>query len=315
MAERDLTAAAEELYALSPDAFTARRNELAKEAKGAGDKDLAARVGKLPKPSTAAWVVNMLVRHDPDQVDQVLTLGAALREAQENMAGEELRRLGRQRRQLTAAVTTQARVLAADLGTRVGDAVADQVEETLRAAMVDEGAAAAVRSAALVRPLSASGVEGAEITGAVALPELLGEHAVRFASLERPARRAAGAATPATVEEEQPAPPGLSVVPDETRELDEAEQHVAEAESAATGADKKLAKAERKVAKLEARTLQLQAELEELRRKAAEVEHRIETNDEELADAEERRDGRREIAEDLRRVLAEARERLDRLRS
>ena len=33
----------------------------------------------------------MLVRHDPDQVDQVLTLGAALREAQENMAGEELR--------------------------------------------------------------------------------------------------------------------------------------------------------------------------------------------------------------------------------
>lgn len=313
MAVRDLTAAAEELYALSPDAFTARRNELAKEAKGAGDKDLAARVGKLPKPSTAAWVVNMLVRHDPDQVDQVLTLGAALREAQENMAGEELRQLGRQRRQLTAAVTTQARVLAADLGTRVGDAVADQVEETLRAAMVDEGAAAAVRTAALVRPLSASGVEGAEITGAVALPELLGEHAVRFASLERPARRAAGTVAPA--EEEQPARPDLSVVPDENRELDEAEQHLAEAESATAGADKKLAKAERRVAKLEARTLQLQAELEELRRKAAEVEHRIETNDEELADAEERRDGRREIADDLRRVLAEARERLDRLRS
>ena len=57
----------------------------------------------------AAWVVNLLVRREAEQVEQVLGVGAALREAQANMAGDELRALTRQRRQLTAAVTTRAR--------------------------------------------------------------------------------------------------------------------------------------------------------------------------------------------------------------
>ena len=112
----DLMAAADELYSLRPDEFVPRRNALAAEAKGSGDKELAAEVKKLAKPNTAAWVVNMLVRHESDQVEQVLELGAQLREAQESMAGEELRQLGRQRRQLTSAVTRQARALAAELG-------------------------------------------------------------------------------------------------------------------------------------------------------------------------------------------------------
>ena len=51
--------------------------------------------------------------------------------------GDELRALTRQRRQLTAAVTTRARGVAADEGVRVTQAVADQVEATLTAAMLD----------------------------------------------------------------------------------------------------------------------------------------------------------------------------------
>ena len=57
----------------------------------------------------AAWVVNMLVRHETEQVDQVLAVGAALRDAAESLDGKELRELTKQRRQLTAAVTTRAR--------------------------------------------------------------------------------------------------------------------------------------------------------------------------------------------------------------
>ena len=61
--------------------------------------------------------------------------------------------LTRQRRQLTAAVTAQARGLAAEHGQRVTQAVADQVEATLTAAMVDPAAAAAVRTGLLVNAL------------------------------------------------------------------------------------------------------------------------------------------------------------------
>ncbi len=170
----DLMAAADELYALLPEEFISRRTELATEAKDAGDKALSAEIKKLAKPTTAAWVVNMLVRHDAEQVEQVLSLGAALRQAQESMAGDELRELGRQRRQLTAAVTRQARGLAAELGQKVGDPVATQVEETLHAAMVDEDAAKAVRTGLLVKPLAVAGAEAVGVVESVAVPGCAG---------------------------------------------------------------------------------------------------------------------------------------------
>ncbi len=96
---------ADELYALPLGDFTPARDALVKEHKA--DKELAARLKALKKPSLAAWVVNLLVRRDAAQVEQVLGVGAALREAQANLDGEELRALTRQRRQLTAAVTTR----------------------------------------------------------------------------------------------------------------------------------------------------------------------------------------------------------------
>ena len=40
------------------------------------------QVKKLKKPSVAAWVVNQLVRHETEQVEQVLAMGEALRAAQ-----------------------------------------------------------------------------------------------------------------------------------------------------------------------------------------------------------------------------------------
>ena len=76
---------ADELYALPLDQFTPERDARAKAAKG--DKDLVAALKALRKPSLAAWVVNLLVRRETEQVDQVLAIGAALREAQEAMDG------------------------------------------------------------------------------------------------------------------------------------------------------------------------------------------------------------------------------------
>ena len=104
----------------------------------------------------------------------MLAVGTALREAQASMSGEELRSLTRQRRQLTAAVTTQARRTAREEGTKVTDAVADQVEATLTAAMVDERCALAVRSGMLVAALATTGLDPADVAGSVAVPEALG---------------------------------------------------------------------------------------------------------------------------------------------
>ena len=109
----DLLAIADELYALPLADFTPARDAKAKELKGT---DLAPKVKALKKPSLAAWVVDLLARREADQVEQVLTVGAALREAQATMSGDSLRELTKQRRQLTAAVTQQARSLA--LGSR-----------------------------------------------------------------------------------------------------------------------------------------------------------------------------------------------------
>ena len=75
----ELLDVADELYGLAPGEFTPARDAKAKELKG---RDLSAEVKTLKKPSVAAWVVNQLVRHETEQVEQVLAMGEALRAAQ-----------------------------------------------------------------------------------------------------------------------------------------------------------------------------------------------------------------------------------------
>lgn len=282
-----LLAHADELYSLPVGGFTPARDALAKELRS-GDRALADRVKSLRKPSVAAWVVNLLVRRDADQLAQVLQVGAALREAQRSLAGDELRALTRQRRQVTAAVTTRARSLAGEEGTRVTEAVAEQVEATLTAAMLDEGAAEAVRSGLLVTALSANGVDPADVAAAVAVPEALG-----FAARPR--------------EAVEPPPPQLRVVP--APEPDEvatratrraAEKALREAEAAVRKADQAHRRAGRALERLRAGALQVQSELEELRRQVAEREARADQLEDELAAADDAVDEAAEALEEAR---------------
>ena len=282
---------ADELYGLPLDEFTKVRNERAKAIKADGDKELAKTVKGLPKPSVAPWVVNMLVRHDAEQLEQVLALGESLRQAQAQLDGAELRELDKQRRKLTHAITVQARALAKDLGQSVSQTAATQVEETLHAAMADEDAAAAVRTGQLVEPLKSTGFGPVDLSGAVAVPSLLGQVAKR-------------------VEKE---PPSLTVVADDTRAREEAEAALREAKAEAAEAEKKAAKATKRVEKLEAKSFQLQSEIEELRRKISELEYALEGVDEDLEDAEAKRDAARERDAESRRALADAQAKLDKL--
>jgi hypothetical protein len=265
-----MLAVADELYALGLPEFTPARDARAKELK-ASDAELSKRVKALKKPSVAAWVVNLLVRHEAEQVEQVLAVGAALREAQASLAGEELRALTRQRRQLTAAVTTQARAVAKDHGTRVTESVAEQVEATLTAAMVDEDCAKAVRSGLLVTALATTGLDSVDLGGAVAVPEAIGF-----------------SATPKT--DEPTARPELHVVPDpeaDKKVVAAAAEKLAGAESELADAEQALADSVRDVETLEARGMQVQAEIDELRTRLAVLEEKYEEVDDELGDAED----------------------------
>ena len=58
----ELLEIADGLYGLPQDEFTPARDARAKELKA--DKDLAAAVKKLKKPSVAAWAVNLFVRRE-----------------------------------------------------------------------------------------------------------------------------------------------------------------------------------------------------------------------------------------------------------
>lgn len=291
MAEQEILAIADELYALGLGDFTAARDAKAKELKGT---PLSAEVKALKKPSLAAWVVNLLVRQDADQVAQVLTIGSSLREAAANLDGDELRALTKQRRQLTAAVTTGARSLAASSGVKVTSAVSDQVEATLTAAMLDEDCAAAVRSGLLVSALSATGVGSVDLASAVAVPEALG-----FEAAPAP----------------PPPRPSLSLVPDpppdsedEQRAAEEAAAKEAAAERRRREADVRAAKkavdkAARAVSRVEAKVLQASAEIEELRSRLAEKESAAEILHEQLAEAEDARDDAESDLQDAEAAL------------
>lgn len=292
----DLVDVAGELYGLAPEEFTPTRNERAKQARADGDKELATGVKQLRKPATAAWVVNMMVRRQADEMEQVLGLGESLRAAQEELDAESLRSLTRQRRQLTTAVTTQGRRLAYELGHKISDAVADQVEQTLHAAMIDEGAAAAVRSGLLLEPLSATGLGDLDVAGAVAVPAAIG--------LSPPRAQRAAKPSPVKDETRKEEAPQLSVVEDETRRLEEAREKAEEATQAAEKAQRKLDKAAKRVSRLEAKSLQLQGRLDELRRTVSEVEHELEGVEDDLEAVEDRRD-RLERKRDKARVAVE----------
>src|SRR5258706_2896267 len=151
---------AAELYGLAPREFTAARNARATGARQAGDKALADAVGALGKPAMVGWLANQLVRERPDEVRALLDLGESLREATASLAGDQLRELSRQQRQVVYALVQQARSVANAAGHPVSEDTARGLEETLHAAMADPDAAAQLAAGQLTGALSRSGFPG-----------------------------------------------------------------------------------------------------------------------------------------------------------
>jgi hypothetical protein len=259
---------AAELYGLAPEDFTATRNARAKEAKAAGDAELAAAVQRLRKPTTAAWLLNLLVRRHGDEVEQVLALGAQLRAAQGTLSGDDLRALDRQRRQLTHAVSEQARALGREAGRRVSEQAASEVEETLRAAMVDETAGAALSTGLLTDTFSSTGLDAVDLTGLVALPVAGSAAASAAASVDADGEGGSAPRPRRDAKQEKEAKARERELASATRALEQARSTLTETQDAAAQARDH---AERMGEDLRALT----AEREDLRRRLRDLEAQV----------------------------------------
>jgi len=153
----DVEAVSDELYGLPLDDFTPARNVRERQAKAAGEKDLAAQIHQFKKPNLVAWLANQLARERADEVRSLLELGAALREATATLSGQQLRELSRQQRQLVDALVQQAQRLASAAGRKVSEDTARGLEDTLRAALVDPLAAEALAAGWLTEGMQNSG--------------------------------------------------------------------------------------------------------------------------------------------------------------
>jgi hypothetical protein len=143
-----------ELYLLPPTRFVAVRDELVRKARTAGSRELAHELQLLRRPSRSAWLVNLLTRYERAPMARLSVLGRELREAQTRLDETALRRLSGQRQQVIADLLARARSRAAEAGLPPANSVLSEVEDTLRAALVDLAASSTVLSGRLVRPMT-----------------------------------------------------------------------------------------------------------------------------------------------------------------
>ena len=264
MTGHELDEIVRDLYVLPPTDFVAARNELVRQAKAAGSREIAERLQHLRRPTRSAWLVNLLAG-DSTAMQRLSTLGRELRDAQTALDHTELRNLAEQRRQLIADLLDRAQTLADEAGLRPSPTVLSEVEATLQAALVDLAGALTIRNGRLVRPLSHSGFGprprfNAAQTRSTAQLRPVEVSAERATELEHPlvedelaARRRTVAGlrvveiAPVTdgvlVEDDHSGPaPGNELEP--THQLSDAEEELASAEASHWQAEFELADAE-----------------------------------------------------------------------
>jgi len=164
--------AAEDLYGLSLDEFTAARNKLSGELKKAGDAEGAAAVKSLKKPSVTAWAINQLARSHSDDVEALLDAGERLRRAQDAvMEGSDpaaLRTAMADRRELVTNLSRRASKTLEKDGTKPSRTHLDRISATLMNAAVDDEARELLRTGTLIGDVEAADEIGSAWTlGAV----------------------------------------------------------------------------------------------------------------------------------------------------
>jgi hypothetical protein len=151
------------LYGLPLEDFTRERDAAARELRKAKERDVAAVVAKLPKPTQAAWAANALAREHRDLVDDLLAAGDALREAQEaavaGQGAEALRDAAAAEREAVDALMAAAKKLKPG-GRKPTVATLEKLRTTLEAVATDDEVRTALDLGRVVADAEGSGAWG-----------------------------------------------------------------------------------------------------------------------------------------------------------
>jgi hypothetical protein len=155
--------AVDELYGLPLDEFTPRRDELSKELRSAGNREAAAWVKSLRKPTAAAWLVNQLARTQRSDARGVLDSGDALRSAQERALAregdrDELAGAAQEHAAAMRSLLSKAPGLLDSRGASPSGATLERAADTLRAIPLDDDARAGFAAGRLTREHRAAGL-------------------------------------------------------------------------------------------------------------------------------------------------------------
>jgi hypothetical protein len=286
----------DELYGSAPEEFVKRRNELAKAAKDDGDRDLAARVTKLRRPTQSAWAVNQWVRANPDDSALIAQLAADLSAAQRRSAADKMRELSRRRQQLLTASADGVARTAARSGITLADSAIREVTQTLRAAVADEEVLDQVMHGRLVSAVEYSGFGPA---GVFVVPDPVASPAPgSSASKSRPST-----SKPASTSDTDGSDAADARAEEADRARRELESHLAGAEKNEKAARATLTEASQAVEAVSAEIDELAGQAQELREKLARCEEEMRFARQRLTAAER---GRSEAKVGLREAVASA---------
>ena len=145
------------LFAVAPEGFTADRDRLAKTLAAAGDKDGAAEVKRLRKPTLVAWSLNQLSRRHPKDLKALVESGQALRTAQRRAASgakeSGFQEATEKRRSAVKGLTAKGLEILSEAG-KPSQAAESEIGRTLEAASVDPEAGDQLLRGRLSKPIS-----------------------------------------------------------------------------------------------------------------------------------------------------------------
>lgn len=249
---------ADALYAGDPAEFVAARDALVKQARVAKDRPLAEALKKLRRPTVGAWYLNVAVRDGLTSLRELLKLGVELRAAQAAHDFKKVVALGPRRADVERRVLADLAAHLRTLGVTASPAALEEVRSTLRAALTDAEAAAAVESGRLDRPLEYGAFGGFGEASASAQAEPEASERTEPEASERTEPEASGPEPAAS------SAPGEPTADDELAEL---ERQAAEAAAALAKAREKRERAarERAIGEAEAAVAAAEAQAKEAR--------------------------------------------------
>jgi hypothetical protein len=148
------------LYAVHPEDFVRARTDLVRRLRKDGRRDDADVAAKLRRPSATAAALNRVARDEPHLLEALLNEGARLRDAMQRAVqgnAVDVRPSQLAERRAADAVVGAARRRLEELGQRDSDAAAQRINNTLRAAALDESLAQRLRRGMLDTDVVASG--------------------------------------------------------------------------------------------------------------------------------------------------------------